>query len=83
MEKLRAVKNDVTTKLWCGPAAISAVTGEPVSKIMGIMRDLSGRRTIKGVGYGLLQRTLAQLGWEAATIHRFNYRRVEQFRILL
>jgi len=77
MEKLRAVKNDVTTKLWCGPAAISAVTGEPVSKIMGILRDLSGRRTIKGVGYRLLQRTLAQLGWEAVTIHRFDRRRTE------
>jgi len=77
MEKLRAVKNDVTTKLWCGPAAISAVTGEPVSKIMDLMRSLSQRKTIKSVSYGLLQRTLAMLGWEAATIHRFNYRRVE------
>jgi hypothetical protein len=44
---------------------------------MGIMRDLSGCKTIKGVPYGLLQRTLAMLGWEARTIQKFDYQRVE------
>jgi hypothetical protein len=77
MEKLRTVKNDVTTTLWCGPAAISAVTGESVSKIMNIMRQLSGRQTIKSVPYWLLQRTLATLGWEAVTLHKFDRRKVE------
>ncbi len=76
MDKLQPVKNDIKTILWCGPAAISAVTGEPVSKIMTLMKQLSGRNRIKGVGTGLLQRTMTMLGWEAATIQKFDAERI-------
>src|SRR5271170_4688566 len=76
MEKLKPVKNDIQTMLWCGPAAISAVTGEPVSKIVATMKQLSGKRCIKGVSTGLLQRTLTMLGWEAVTLWRFDAERV-------
>ncbi len=76
MEKLKPVKNDIDTILWCGPAAISAVTGEKVSTIVDLMKQLSGRRCIKGVGTGLMQRTLAKLGWEATTIHKFDAEKV-------
>lgn len=76
MDKLQPVKNDIQTILWCGPAAISAVTGEPVSKIMAMAKHLSGKRCIKGISTGLLQRTMTMLGWEATTIHRFDRKKV-------
>jgi len=72
-EKLRPVKNDIQTILWCGPAVISAVTGEPVSGIVSIAKQLSGGNRIKGVSTGLLQRTLAMLGWEAIMIRKFDF----------
>lgn len=75
MDKLQPVKNDISTILWCGPAAISAVTGEPVSKIVAMAKQLSGKRCIKGISTGLLQRTMTMLGWEASTIHRFDRRK--------
>jgi hypothetical protein len=76
MDKLQPVKNDIKTILWCGPAAISAVTGEPVSAIVAIMKHLSGKSRIKGVTTGLLQRTMTMLGWEAATIQRFDSEKI-------
>jgi hypothetical protein len=76
VEKLKPIKNDIQTILWCGPAAISAVTGEPVSKIVAMMKHLSGKRCVKGVSTGLMQRTLTMLGWEATTIHRFDRTKV-------
>src|SRR5271166_1538673 len=77
MEKLKPVKNDITTMLWCGPAAIGAVTGEKVSTIVATMKRLSGKRYIKGVSTGLMQRTLTMLGWEAVTLYRYDQAKVE------
>src|SRR5271157_111257 len=76
MEKLKSVKNDIPTILWCGPAAISAVTGEKVSVIVATMKRLSGRRCIKGVSTGLMMRTLTLLGWEAVTLHKFDSEKI-------
>jgi len=76
LEKLKPVKNDIQTILWCGPAAISAVTGEKVSTIVAEMKRLSGRNRIKGVSKGLMQRTMTMLGWEASTIQKFDSEKI-------
>jgi hypothetical protein len=76
LEKLKPVKNDIQTILWCGPAAISAVTGEKVSTVVQWMKQLSGKRSIKGVSKGLMQRTMTMLGWEASTIQKFDSERI-------
>jgi hypothetical protein len=65
---------DVRTRAFCGPTAISAVTGEPISVIRDVIRSVGnfvergtpGRRAspIKGVSNKDLLAAMEQLGWK-------------------
>lgn len=64
---LHAVKHDLRgTRLWCGPAAISAVTGLPTSVIRDAVQLIrQDRRPVQGMNRHLLIKTLAHLGFGA------------------
>lgn len=47
--KLHKINHDLKTVLWCGPGALATLTGLPTSRIMAVLRHVTGRRTVKGV----------------------------------
>lgn len=49
--------------LSCGPAAISAITGCLVSEAKTILREVSGRRAIRGVNNSNMRKALRRLGY--------------------
>jgi len=60
---------DVRSRAFCGPTAIAAVTGEPVSVIRDVVRGLRGprsngtRRAIMGMSNTELLKVMTMLGW--------------------
>lgn len=65
------ITHDIKTALWCGPAAISAVTGEPTSKIMELARYVTGKPTVKGLSVGALKGVLSRLGYRVDDVYSF------------
>ena len=57
------IQHDGKRTLWCGPAAIAAVTGHPTSVISQILREDRGHPT-KGVFHGELFRAMRRLGYK-------------------
>src|SRR5208282_2724755 len=63
---------DVRTRAFCGPTAMSAVTGEPISVIRDTIRQASGKsetadgraHPVMGVANEHLVEAMAILGWE-------------------
>lgn len=64
MMKLHKIKHDLKTTLWCGPAALATLTGLPTSRIMSVLRAVTGRRTVKGIYNSDLLKAGAALGLE-------------------
>jgi hypothetical protein len=62
------ITHDIKTALWCGPAAISAVTGRPTSEIMALARYVTGKQTVKGLKVGALKAILNRLGYRTDEI---------------
>lgn len=62
--KLYAIQHDVDRKLWCGPAAIAAVTGLPTSEVYEACDRVLGRQT-KRMSAHQVARALRALGHEA------------------
>jgi hypothetical protein len=60
---------DVRSRAFCGPTAIAAVTGEPISHIRDVIRSFVGpksnghARAIMGLSNRLLLATMSKLGW--------------------
>lgn len=63
---LHPIKHDLPgAMLWCGPAAISAITGQPTSVVHeAIKQDRGNRRPVRGVFHGELFRVMRRLGFE-------------------
>lgn len=57
------INHDLKTALWCGPAAISAVTGAPTSQIVALAKKFTGRQVIKGMNVYTLRQVLNALGY--------------------
>jgi hypothetical protein len=62
------ITHDIKTALWCGPAAISAVTGRPTSEIMALARHFTGKKTVKGLSVRALRQVLNALGYRTDEI---------------
>lgn len=75
---LKPVKQDIGTQLWCGPAALSATTGEKVSTITDtFLRVRPGnkhRSDIKSVTNWQMRQVAKILGFEMTQIHAFERR---------
>lgn len=65
--KLHPIKHDLKTTLWCGPAALAAITGKPTSEVMATAKRVMNRRTVKGMSNLYLSRVARALGVELET----------------
>src|SRR5688572_20955201 len=62
------IRNDIKTVLWCGPAAVAAVTDRPVSEVMALARHFTGKRSPKGMHPGTLKAVLNALGYTTTEV---------------
>ncbi len=54
--------------LWCGPAAIAAITGQPTSVIHRLVKiDRGNTKAVRGMFHGELHRVMRRLGYEVHT----------------
>lgn len=60
---LHPIKHDNKSQLWCGPAAIAAITGQPTSVITAMLREASGEPRITGVANAPALKVLGDLGY--------------------
>lgn len=69
MKGFRVVKESASGNHYCGPAALSIITGRSVEEICRLMRiQVTGQRAIKGLHGWQVVRGLALLGYHAAGI---------------
>ncbi len=66
---LYAINHTNRSRLWCGPAAIAAVTGFDTETIHRTARAVTGRKSLMGMSYGNVVATLHALGVDAS-LHR-------------
>ena len=73
---LKRVKHDLKTSLWCGPAAMSAITGRTTSECREAIRDArygdsgEGRSAvIKGVRNREVTQALRAMGWSVLLVY--------------
>jgi len=69
--KLHKIKPD-GRRTMCGPGAISAITGKPVSDIKEAAYDVKGCRYICGMTNFEVEQTLLQFGYHANCLLRLN-----------
>ncbi len=67
---LYKIKHTNKSKMWCGPAAIAAVTGYDTATITKLLRSVSGRASVRGVYCSDLLAALKILGYAATEIGR-------------
>ena len=60
--RLYQIVKDVPGHLWCGPAAIAAITGEPVSKVLYAAKRVTTRESIRRMWCSEIVATLHELG---------------------
>lgn len=48
---------------YCGPSAACLITGIRYTEATAVIREISGKRSVKGMTTGLMARTMAALGW--------------------
>lgn len=66
--KLHAINKDIKTTLWCGPAALAAITGKPVSHIMQTIKNCTGMRRVQGMWESQLRKVALRYGISLETI---------------
>lgn len=59
---LKPIVHDRATTLWCGPAVLAAISGQPTSAIHRVLQGVTGRATIKGVCNQELCKAALKLG---------------------
>lgn len=64
---MKVIRN-ANDNTFCGPAALSLITGKPVSECTAALRAATGRRAIFGVAYREMMAVLPMLGYIAAPI---------------
>lgn len=62
--KLHKINHDLKTVLWCGPGALCTLTGLPSSRIMAVLKYVTGKPVVKGVSVGHLAKAAAFLGYQ-------------------
>lgn len=75
---------DVRSRAFCGPTAMSAVTGQPISIIRGVLQSFRGpksnghNRAIMGVGNDEMLAAMAVLGWRV--VDQMRHPKASEFR---
>lgn len=60
---LYQIVHDNQSKLWCGPAAIAAITGQPTSVITQMIRGVNGKTKVTGTSNAELLAVMRRLGY--------------------
>ena len=72
MSLLHPVKHDLKSTLWCGPAALSAISGRPTSEIHGILKQVrNSDRPIKGIYNRELKAAAERLGYRLEPVFQW------------
>jgi hypothetical protein len=67
---MHTVKHDLRGKLWCGPAALSAITGLPTSAVRNAVQDLRHNvRPVQSLSGSEALRVLEHLGFGAHCLY--------------
>lgn len=68
--KLHPIDHDIKTTLWCGPAALATISGQPVSACMAAIRACwwDKSKPIKGISNTTLVKAAAVLGFRLTEI---------------
>jgi hypothetical protein len=66
--KLHPVLHGPKRNRFCGPSALSAITGLPTDDTARMLRELSGRRSITGTSDAEMFRVLQHLGFNAVRV---------------
>lgn len=79
--KLRPIKHDLKTVLWCGPAVLASLTGFPTSHVMSVLRHVTGRQVVQGVRRKELEAAASFLGIRLVPVPalRLNYGKTMAF----
>jgi hypothetical protein len=67
--RLKPVVHDNKSKLWCGPAVLSSISGQPTSIIHRMIRDYTGRPSVKGTSHSAVVTVAGKLGYHMVTHH--------------
>lgn len=67
--KLHPIKHDLKSTLWCGPAALSIVTGAATSEIHRLISWRSGKPRVKGISNHQLCMAARDLGYQLVPIY--------------
>lgn len=74
MNKLKPINHDLPGILWCGPAALSAVTGRPTSEIHAAIKAVRySERAVRGVHPRTLEKAAALLGVQLERILDYTF----------
>lgn len=73
---LHPIKHDNRSALWCGPAAMAAITGHPTSLIHGMLRNASGRKAITFAYDSDVTGAMRSLGYEVEHFEEYNGERM-------
>lgn len=65
---LKSIVHDRATTLWCGPAVLAAISGQPTSAIHRVLQGVTGRATIKGVYNQELCKAALKLGHQLTAL---------------
>lgn len=75
--KLHPIVHDIKTTLWCGPAALATISGQPVSACMAAIRKLRwDTKPIKGITNQTLIKAAALLGYRLTPLEMSPTRQV-------
>lgn len=71
MIQLHPVTHGPRKNRYCGPAALSALTGLPTDTTSELLRRVTGKRAITGVGDEVMIKTLHRLGFVLTRADRY------------
>lgn len=66
--ELKPVTHDNKSRLWCGPAVLSSITGKGTAEITSSLRRISGRAKIQGLNREHLCQFLLESGFTLSRV---------------
>lgn len=68
MKQFKAYSLTKGANTFCGPAALSALTGQPVEAVTEVLRQVTGKTAIKGVSWSAMERAIPLLGYQLSYV---------------
>jgi hypothetical protein len=71
---MKVIKAEGWNNKYCGPAALSAITRKPLPEVTRVLREISGRRAIRGTHHAWMIMALRQLGFTTGDMSGYCYK---------